>query len=211
MIGQNLVMCPIIARHRKSTLVLLMTAAVGCGIAQAQTANSNQTARPLAPGELVIGLDQYGRLQYFSPVNGKWAETPTPSSTPAVDLNLGTGPNGQAAGAWRQSKEGWSADCSGNNCTITHMGDGRKEFSMSRKNLLSPLHFSPDGSKFFFIKKSPAWRVPPKCHLEDEYDLYVQNVADKNAKSVAVICGGFPYQALRWYQLPERSGQLVPR
>lgn len=209
MIGQIPVIRPIMALT-KSTLLLLMTAVLACGTTQPQAASSPQATEPPGPAGLVIGLDQNGRLEYFDPDTGKWSEAPTPTNIPTFDLKLGTGVN-IATTARHNSNGAWRADCSGNICKIMHVENRGEEFSISRKHLLSPLHFSPDGDQFFFVKKSSRWRVPPRCHFEDEYDVYVRNVADKNARFVTTLCGGFPYQALRWYRLQPRTIRLKRR
>jgi hypothetical protein len=147
----------------------------------------------------VIGLRDNGRLEYLDMTSNGAITTVSFSqrlevTATSIDLTKGD--------EIRSSDEKWTAHCSRNaECQISKVGDPSKTFSVSRKGILTPLYWSPDGRFVFFVKKGPTWRLPPRCSLEDERDVTVHDVTQGGEDIVSTVCGGYPYGGLRWYKL----------
>lgn len=147
----------------------------------------------------VIGLRDNGRLEYLD-MTSKGAITTVSFSerlevtATSIDLTKGD--------EIRSSDERWTAHCGRNaECQISKVGDPSKTFSVSRKGILTPLYWSPDGRFVFFVRQGPTWRLPPRCSLEDERDVTVYDLTQGREDIVSTVCGGFPYGGLRWYRL----------
>lgn len=109
----------------------------------------------------------------------------------------------RGAGGVATSSDGkWVASCSDkSSCTISEKSDSRKRFSVSRKNVLTALYWSPDDKFVFLVEKAPKWRLPVRCPLEDERDVTVYEIATGTNGVLITVCGGFPYGSLSWYEL----------
>jgi len=147
----------------------------------------------------VIGLRDNSRLEYLDMTSNGAITTVSFSerlevTVTSIDLTKGD--------EIRSSDEKWTAHCSRNaECQISKVGDPSKTFSVSRKGILTPLYWSPDGRFVFFVRQGPTWRLPPRCSLEDERDVTVYDLTQGREDIVSTVCGGFPYGGLRWYKL----------
>jgi hypothetical protein len=95
----------------------------------------------------------------------------------------------------------WTAHCSSSGqCEISNIGDLSKSFVVSRKNILTPLYWSPDERFVFFVRKV-IWTNPMRCMLEDVRDVTVYDLAQRAEEAVTTVCDGYPYGALRWFKL----------
>jgi hypothetical protein len=147
----------------------------------------------------VIGRRDGGRLEYLD-MTSKGAFTTVSFSerleVTATSIDLTKGDETSS------SDEKWTAHCKKNSeCQISKVGDPGKTFSVSRKGILTPLYWSPDGRFVFFVRQGPTWRLPPRCSLEDERDVTVYDLAQGREEIVSTVCGGYPYGGLRWYRL----------
>lgn len=154
----------------------------------------------------VIGRKSDGRLEYLDMTSGGAISTVYFSArlevrTTSIDLTKGD--------EISSSDEKWTAHCHRNaECRISNAADPNKSFSVSRKGILTPLYWSPDGRFVFFVRKGPTWRLPPRCSLEDERDVTVYDLKQGREDVVSTVCGGFPYGGLRWYKLTvDSSGE----
>jgi protease II len=147
----------------------------------------------------VIGRRDGGRLEYLDMTsNGaittlSFSERQQVTAT-SIDLTK--------ADEISSSDEKWTAHCNKNSeCQISKVGDPGKTFSVSRKGILTPLYWSPDGRFVFFVRQAPNWRSPHRCSLEDERDVTVYDLTQGREEIVSTVCGGYPYGGLRWYRL----------
>jgi hypothetical protein len=148
---------------------------------------------------IVIGMKYGDRLEYFDTTAGNSVRSvpfPVHSQNPAVSLDL------QADGAVQTSSDGrWLASCQESNCAISEKLNQARHLQISRKDVLTPIYWSPDDKFIFLVRRGPTWRHPARCSLEDEWDVTVYEIATGLQGVVTTVCGGFPYGSLRWYKL----------
>jgi hypothetical protein len=159
-----------------------------------QVLKAEQTA-----DRIVIGMKYGDRLEYFDATDGnsvRKVSFPVQSQNPAVSLDL------RAAGTVPTSSDGrWLASCQESNCAISEKLNQARHLQISRKDVLTPIYWSPDDRFVFLVRKGPTWRHPARCSLEDEWDVTVYEIATGLQGVVTTVCGGFPYGSLRWYKL----------
>jgi hypothetical protein len=179
---------------------LLCTLQVGCS----RDAKASSTVKEAVEVEqtanhTVIGRRDGGRLEYLDMTSNGAITTLSFSErqpVPATSIDL------TKADEISSSDEKWTARCNRNaECQISKVGDSSKTFSVSRKGILTPLYWSPDGRFVFLVRQAPNWRSPHRCSLEDERDVTVYDLTQGREDIVSTVCGGFPYGGLRWYKL----------
>ncbi|HLM80830.1 MAG TPA: hypothetical protein VK302_09370 [Terriglobales bacterium] len=69
------------------------------------------------------------------------------------------------------------------------------------KNVLTPLHWSPDSEYFMYVVKTGAWRG---FNCLDAKDIIVYRLQDGQSDAVYGLCEGYPYSVLQWFQLPSK-------
>jgi hypothetical protein len=154
----------------------------------------------------VIGLKGNGQLEYLDMTADGATRTVSFSERleiRAISIDLTKGDE------LSSSDKKWTAHCGRNaECQISKAGDPAITFSVGRKGLLTPLYWSPDERFVFFVRQGPAWRLPPRCSLEDESDVTVHDLTQGREDIVSTLCSGFPYGALRWYKLVADSSAV---
>jgi hypothetical protein len=188
---------------------LLCVLLVGCSRdAKASSVVKEAVKLEQTANNTVIGLKDNGRLDYLDMTADGAIRTVSFSvrleiRTISIDLTKGD--------ELSSSDEKWTAHCGRNaECQISKVGDPSKTFSVSRKGILTPLYWSPDGRFVFFVRQGPTWRLPPRCSLEDERDVTVYDLTQGREDIVSTVCGGFPYGGLRWYKLVADSSAVDP-
>ena len=148
----------------------------------------------------VIGHRAGDKLEYIDPVGNNAFERVSMSNVqqkPTRVLDIRT------ANPTQLSSDGkWIASCDRQlSCTVAVKDDPSKRFSLSGKDLLTPLYWSQDDRLVFFVRKAPTWRLPPRCSLEDEWDVTLYEPATGLYGVLTTVCGGFPYASLGWHQM----------
>jgi hypothetical protein len=150
--------------------------------------------------KIVIGQDYHGNLEYLDVLSDyAFHSTSLPSQSEVVSIDLARA--GQVK--LMSSDAQWSAKCSGTSCTISSETSSARSIRISRMGMLTPLFWSPDKMLIFYLVKGPTWRTPARCSLEDERDIVLIEAASGRRGVVKTVCGGFPYERLRWFNLPE--------
>ena len=154
-------------------------------------------------GGFVIGERYQDHLEYLdattdygfhsAPLSGDMSEGAT-----TLDLTRA----GQKQFVSSDSK--WTAKCSNDRCELLNQTFTHRAIWISRKSLLTPLFWSPDHRLVFYIVKGPTWRTPARCSMEDERDIVLADLASGKQGVVRTVCGGFPYERLRWFTLRSR-------
>jgi hypothetical protein len=151
---------------------------------------------------LVIGQNYHGHLEYFDSLKSFDSRSAAllvdaSAGTPKLEVPLVGGkksPNPDAE---------WDVECREDHCAITNRNRTGISFSLEQKRLLTPIYWSPDGSFGFYVLKGPTWRTPARCSMEDERDIVLVDTASGTQGVVKTVCGGFPYDQLRWFILPK--------
>jgi hypothetical protein len=150
---------------------------------------------------LVIGENYQGHLEYLD-VLSDYAFHSVPLSpdmfheTTSLDLTR------KGQNSFVSSDSEWRAKCSGNHCDVSSQTSPHGAIWISKERILTPLFWSPDNKFVFFIVKGPTWRTPARCSMEDERDIVLVELASGKQGVLKTVCGGFPYELLRWFSLP---------
>jgi hypothetical protein len=146
----------------------------------------------------VIGQNYHGHLEYFDASSSYKLRTTqlvtAGKEGPTIVLRDGVSNIPSSDGQW-------IGTCELSSCTVAERSNPTNRVSLSIKNLLTPLYWSSDGRLIFYLVKGPTWRSPSRCSLEDERDITVIEVATGISGVAMTVCGGFPYDQLRWYSL----------
>jgi len=191
------------AAFKKVVGVLLLMASAPLISCRASSPQDDAYAKRLLEAKqsskVVIGQGYHDHLEYFDVLgDGAFHSTSLPPQLGAVSLDLA----GTGQGKFNSSDGRWSAECSGDSCTVSSAASLAKPITVSRKGILTPLFWSPDKALIFYLVKGPTWRTPARCSLEDERDIVLIEVASGRRGVVKTVCGGFPYWQLRWFKLP---------
>lgn len=110
-------------------------------------------------------------------------------------VGLGTWPSASPDGKWisYRNPEGRFVLVDASGQTARALFDGR--------NILTPLYWSPDSEYFMYVAKTSAWRG---FNCLDAKDVIVVRLRDGENGPVYGLCEGYPYSALRWFQLPSK-------
>jgi hypothetical protein len=149
---------------------------------------------------IVIGQKYQDHLEYLDALsNFAFQSAPLPLKNPTDAANLNVNQSGQ--NDFTSQNLGWKAHCTDNVCLISGGVATELRIQIQRKSLLTPLFPSPDGKLIFYVVKGPTWRSPARCSLEDERDITLVDLTSGKQGVVRTVCGGFPYEILRWYDL----------
>jgi hypothetical protein len=175
-------------------VVLLCILVAGCSRdAKASSTVKEAVELEQTANHIVIGRRDDGRLEYIDMTSGGARTTVSFSNRQeipivGIDLRKSKGIN--------SSDKKWVGRCNKKaKCQITKVGDANKTFLVSRKDILTPLYWSPDGRFVFFVRQAPRWRFPLRCSLED--------LTQGGEDIVSTVCRGYPYGSLSWYKLTE--------
>jgi hypothetical protein len=150
--------------------------------------------------QVVIGQKYQDHLEYLDALASfAFRSTVLPSKSP-TDVNSLNVSQDERSDFVSQNLR-WKAHCTDSVCLISGGVATGLRIQIQRKNLLTPLFPSPDGKLIFYIAKGPTWRSPARCSLEDERDITIVDLASGKQGVVRTVCGGFPYELLRWYDL----------
>ena len=191
--------------HRKIGVVLLF----GCGML-----TSCHATPPMDDGYakallqrmqkccgLVIGENYQGHLEYLDVLSDyTFHSVPLSPDMSGQAASLDLTSKGQDNFVTSDSE--WSARCLGSRCSVSSRKLSNKSISISRDNILTPLFWSPDKKLIFYITKGPTWRTPARCSMEDERDIVLVEITSGKQGVIKTVCGGFPYELLRWFSLP---------
>lgn len=149
---------------------------------------------------LVIGQNYSGHLEYFDAGKNFDSRTaPIPTSAKLSTLSFPS--TGQPD--FSAHEDEWNVECHAGKCLVQNNQRRGASFSIEQSRLLTPIYWSPDGHLGFYLQKGPTWRSPARCSMEDERDIVLIDVTSGKQGIVRTVCGGFPYDQLRWFILPK--------
>jgi hypothetical protein len=197
--------CIPLSKRRRIVLLVMTGVLTACHSAKLVT--DDQNAQLLLQQEqqnrgLVIGQDYHGHLEYFDASMNFGSR----SSVLPVDVSVQTSKlDIPLAEQKTQSSNGvWDVECHKTHCIIGKHRLTSVHFSIERDRLLTPIYWSPDESFGFYILNGPTWRTPSRCSMEDERDIVLVDSKSGKQGVVKTVCGGFPYDQLRWFVLPSK-------
>jgi hypothetical protein len=150
---------------------------------------------------LVIGQDYHGHLEYFDSLksfDSRSTALPVDASAETLKLEIPL-----VGGEIPTTDAEWDVECRNAHCAIRNRKRTGISFSLEQNRLLTPIYWSPDKSFGFYILKGPTWRTPARCSMEDERDIVLVDTTSGIQGVVKTVCGGFPYDQLRWFTLPQ--------
>ena len=181
--------------------LLLTACASGNGRLSPKLLESLQTEQQA--NHVFIGCGCGNGLEYIDTTSGNSIRTvslspQTRSSARSLDIRAGNGVQYSSDGKWIASCDEKS------NCTVSEKSDPNRRISVPRKDILTPLDWSPDEKLIFFVRTAPRWRLPIRCSFEDEWDVNVLEIPTGLHGVLTTVCGGFPYGSLRWYEVHQQ-------
>lgn len=152
----------------KLVLIMAVIALFLLSVACASNSDKNKPQQKLLEAmrteqqssQIVIGFQNSGSpfTEFMDTTAGMTMKRVAPPEIPSEPATLRMKETKEA----QYSSNGkWVMTCHKALCTITDAVDRSKRFSFSKKNILTPLSWSPDNKFMFFIRKAPSWRFPP--------------------------------------------------